>query len=373
MRVKSMSDTVSTDAIDRLTRGLKTVGEPGSSRRLNSFIPNSCVGFKPASRKVGKEHGMSAATVMNVGIDVSKDTLEVSTTGDERAVFGNEDTEFPALTAWLRMRSPQRIVVEATGGYEAAVVAALGAAGLPVIVVNPRQVRSFAKAVGRLAKTDVIDAQVLALFAATIKPELRPLKDEQTRALEVLLNRRHQLLGMLVAERQRLSLAAPSIRSDINAHIAWLVKRLKDSERGLSALLRSSPVWREQENLLSSVQGVGPQTVLSLCALLPELGTLKRKPLAALVGVAPFNCDSGTLRGHRHCFGGRADLRSVLYMATVSAIRCNPVIKPFYQRLVAAGKPKKVALTACMRKLLTILNAMARDHAHWNPNLHQHA
>lgn len=313
---------------------------------------------------------MSDVTLLNVGIDVSKDTLDVATTRDERFSGTNDEAGFLALIDWLRARPAERIVVEATGGYEAPLVAALGSAGLPVIVVNPRQVRDFAKALGRIAKTDVIDATVLALFAAAIKPELRPLKDEQTQALDALLNRRRQLLGMLVAERQRLSLAPAAVRQDIKDHIVWLVKRLKDSDRSLQDFLRSSPLWRERENLFTAVQGVGTQTVLSICALLPELGTLKRKPLAALVGVAPFNCDSGTLRGKRHCFGGRAELRCALYMATLSATRCNPAIKPFYQRLVAAGKPKKVALNACMRKLLTILNAMARDHAQWRPNLH---
>jgi transposase len=313
---------------------------------------------------------MSDVALSNIGIDVSKDTLDVATTRDERFSGANDETGFPALIDWLRAHPAERIVVEATGGYEAPLVAALGSASLPVIVVNPRQVRDFAKALGRMAKTDVIDATVLALFAAAIKPELRPLKDEQTRALDTLLDRRRQLLGMLVAERQRLSHAPAAVRQDIKDHIVWLIKRLKGSDRSLQDFLRSSPLWRERENLLTAVEGVGTQTVLSICALLPELGTLKRKPLAALVGVAPFNCDSGTLRGKRHCFGGRAELRSALYMATLSAIRCNPVIKPFYQRLVAAGKPKKVALNACMRKLLTILNAMARDHAQWRPHLH---
>lgn len=313
---------------------------------------------------------MSDVTLENAGIDVSKDTLDVATTHAERFSGANNEAGFAALIEWLRPRPMERIVIEATGGYEAPLVAALGSASLPVIVVNPRQVRDFAKALGRIAKTDVIDATVLALFAAAIKPELRPLKDEQTRTLDALLDRRRQLLGMLVAERQRLGQAPTTVRQDIQAHIVWLVKRLKDSDRQLLAFLRSSPLWREREQLLTAVQGVGTQTVLSICALLPELGTLKRRPLAALVGVAPFNCDSGTLRGKRHCFGGRATLRSALYMATLSAVRCNPVLKPFYQRLVAAGKPKKVALNACMHKLLTILNAMARDHAQWNPHLH---
>ncbi len=313
---------------------------------------------------------MSDVKLVNVGIDISKDRLDCSTTHGESKSVSNDEAGISELRAWLQSMPVERIVCEATGGYEAAVVAVLGAAKLPIIVINPRQVRDFAKAIGRRAKTDVIDAHVLALFAEAVKPKIRPLKDEQTRELEALLDRRRQLVGMLVSERLRLAPAPNAIRGDIKAHIVWLVKRLKESDRGLDELLRKSPLWRERENLLNAVQGVGKQTILSLCALLPELGTLKRKPLAALVGVAPFNCDSGTFRGKRHCFGGRADLRSALYMATLTAIRFNPVIKPFYQRLLAAGKPKKVALVACMRKLLTILNAMVRDNLAWNPKLH---
>jgi len=307
---------------------------------------------------------------VNVGIDVSKARLDGFATSGESKRVNNDDVGIAELRDWLQSMSVERIVVEATGGYEAAVVAILGAAKLPIVVINPRQGRDFAKAIGRRAKTDDIDAKVLALFAEAVKPEIRPLKDEHTLELGALLERRRQILQMLVAERQRLNIATGPIRTDIKAHIAYLVKRLKDSNGELDKLIRESPLWRERENLLTAVQGVGRQTLVSLCAMLPELGTLKRKPIAALVGVAPFNCDSGTLRGQRHCFGGRAALRATLYMATVSAIRCNPVLKPFYQRLVKAGKPKKVALVACMRKLLTILNAMVRDNAAWKPTLH---
>lgn len=307
---------------------------------------------------------------MCVGIDVSKDTLDVGTTQHEHWSCGNDENGIAALVAGLQGRSIERIVLEASGGYEAAVVAGLAAGNLPVIVVNPRQVRDFAKASGRLAKTDRIDALVLAHFAEQIKPELRPLKDEQTRELEALLSRRRQILSMLTAERQRLTMAAPAVRRDIKEHIHFLIKRLKDSEHGLNEALRASPLWREREELFKPVKGIGKQTLLSLCALLPELGHLNRRKLAALVGVAPFNCDSGTLRGRRRCWGGHADLRTVLYMATVSALRSNPVIRAFYQRLVSAGKAKKLAITACMRKLLTILNAMVRDHSTWNENLH---
>lgn len=313
---------------------------------------------------------MSEHNSINVGIDVSKARLDCFVTSGERKSVNNDDAGIGELCVWLQALSVERIVVEATGGYEAAAVAILGAAKLPIVVINPRQARDFAKAMGRRAKTDAIDAQVLALFAEAVKPEIRPLKDEQTLALDALLERRRQILQMLTAERQRLAQAKGPIRTDIKQHIAYLVKRLKDSQGDLDELIRQSPVWRERESLLTAVQGVGRQTLVSLCAWLPELGRLKRKPIAALVGVAPFNCDSGTLRGQRHCFGGRAALRSILYMATVSAMRCNPVLKPFYQRLLKAGKPKKVAIVACMRKLLTILNAMVRDNAAWNPHLH---
>jgi transposase len=335
---------------------------------LISFIPNSCVGSKPASRKAGERNRMSE--LMNVGIDVSKDTLDVCTSANEAFQCANDPDGIESLVKRLKDLPLERIVLEATGGYEAPVVAGLAAATLPVIVINPRQVRDFAKASARLAKTDRIDAAVLVAFAQAIKPEVRPLKDEQTVALEAVLTRRRQLVGMLTMERQRLAMAAAVVRTELKAHIVWLVKRIKEIDRDLTGLLRESPVWRERENLLGAVKGVGKQTILSLCASLPELGRLNRRQLAALVGVAPFNCDSGTLRGKRRCWGGRADLRAVLYMAAVSAMRCNPVIRVFYQRLVAAGKPKKLALTACMRKLLTILNAMVRDNAAWNPKLH---
>ena len=332
-----------------------------------SFIPNSCAGSQPASRKDGKER---MSEKICVGIDVSKQMLDIGTTQQEHWCCANEEEGLQQLIETLRTRGVERIVLEASGGYEAAVVAALSNASLPVFVVYPRLVRDFAKATGRLAKTDRIDALVLAQFAQAIKPEVRELKDEHTQQLEALLARRRQILAMLTAERQRLALAAPAVRRDIKEHIHFLVKRLKDSNRGLDEMLRASPVWREREELFKPVKGIGKQTLLSLCALLPELGRLERRKLAALVGVAPYNCDSGTLRGRRRCWGGRADLRSVLYMATISALRSNAVIRAFYQRLLKAGKPKKVAITACMRKLLTILNAMVRDNAAWNEKLH---
>lgn len=306
-----------------------------------------------------------------VGIDVSKKTLDIATTGGDIWSCSNQEQDFAELIERLRQPSVELIVLEASGGYEGAVVASLNAAGLPVLVVNPKQVRSFAKALGRLAKTDRLDAQVLAQFAQKIQPEVRALKDEQTQALDALLARRRQILTMLVAERQRLQVAAATVRTDIREHIHFLVKRLKDTDRGLDELIRQTPLWREREELFKPVKGVGQQLLLSLCAGLPELGKLSRQKIAALVGVAPYNCDSGTLRGQRHCWGGRADVRCALYMATLSATRYNPVIRTFYDRLVKAGKAKKLALTACMRKLLTILNAIARDGSAWNEQLHK--
>jgi transposase len=310
-------------------------------------------------------------TLVNVGIDVSKDALDVCISGGESWRCENESAGIDVLVKRLQELAIERIVLEATGGYEAAVVASFAAAKLPVIVLNPRQVRHFAKATGRLAKTDCIDAAVLLAFAEAIKPEVRPLKDEQTLALEAVLTRRRQLLTMLTAERQRLQLAPAPVRGELKAHIAWLVKRIKDLDRNLTDMLRKSPLWREREDLLGAVKGVGKQTVLSLCALLPELGRFNRRQIASLVGVAPFACDSGTMRGKRRCWGGRADLRAVLYMAALSAARCNPVIRAFYQRLLTAGKARKLALVACARKLLCILNAMVRDRAAWNPTLHK--
>jgi transposase len=263
----------------------------------------------------------------------------------------------------------QLIVVEATGGYELALVGRLAQAQLPVVVVNPRQVRQFARALGKLAKTDRIDAAVLVQFGQQAAPEVRPLADAQTQLLDALLTRRQQLLEMIQAERNRLEHAIGPVRTDIRETIAFLVKRLKQTDRDLDDQLRQSPVWREKEQLLKAIPGVGRQMLLTVLATLPELGRIPRKQLAALVGVAPYNCDSGTLRGRRHCWGGRAQTRRVLYMAALSATRCNPQIRPFYQRLLATGKPKKVALVACMHKLLLIMNAMVRDNTVWNPQL----
>lgn len=312
---------------------------------------------------------MNDSSPLVVGIDVAKDTLEVATSSAERWQVSNDPAGQEALRDRLLGVAVGLIVLEATGGYEIAVAAVLAQAGLPAVVVNPRQVRQFARSVGRLAKTDAIDAEVLVRFGVHVAPKVRPLPDEQTRLLEALLTRRRQLLGMIQAERNRLQLARGPVRTDIRQHLAFLVRRLKDIDRDLAARLHASPLWREREELLKAVPGVGQQLLLTVCGALPELGRVPSRQLAALVGVAPYNCDSGTLRGQRHCWGGRADVRGVLYMATLCATRCNPAIRANYQRLLAIGKPRKVALVACMRKLLVILNAMVRDGEPWNPQM----
>jgi transposase len=267
----------------------------------------------------------------------------------------------------LQAIAPQLIVLEATGSYQRAVVAALAAAGLPVAVVNPRQARDFAKATGQLAKTDALDARALAHFAEAVRPMPRPLPDTQADELRALLARRRQLVTMRTAEQNRLGSAPPRLQPDIQAHITWLNTRLTTLDDDLDTTLRASPVWREREELLRSVPGIGPVCARTLLLDLPELGTLNRQRLAALVGVAPLNRDSGTLRGSRTTWGGRAHVRATVYMSTLVAVRYNPVFKAFYERLRAAGKAAKVALTACMRKLLTILNAMVKHHAPWQP------
>jgi transposase len=312
---------------------------------------------------------MNDSSPLVVGIDVAKDTLEVATSSAERWQVSNDPAGQEALRDRLLGVAVGLIVLEATGGHEIAVAAVLAQAGLPAVVVNPRQVRQFARSVGRLAKTDAIDAEVLVRFGVHVAPKVRPLPDEQTRLLEALLTRRRQLLGMIQAERNRLQLARGPVHTDIRQHLAFLVRRLKDIDRDLAARLHASPLWREREKLLKAVPGVWQQLLLTVCGALPELGRVPSRQLAALVGVAPYNCDSGTLRGQRHCWGGRADVRGVLYMATLCATRCNPVIRANYQRRLATGKPRKVALVACMRKLLVILNAMVRDGEPWNPQM----
>jgi len=305
-------------------------------------------------------------TEVYVGIDVAKDWLDVAQRpGGEAWRVSSDETGVAALVERLKGVRPTLVVLEATGGLQIPAVAALAAAGLRTVVVNPRQVRQFAGATGRLAKTDAIDAQVLAQFGEAVRPEIRPLPGATTRELSALVNRRRQLIEMLTAEKNRLRLAMENVRPNIEAHIRWLEGELLDLEGGLSEVIRSSPVWRAQHNLLRSVPGVGPVLSSVLLADLPELGKLSRKEVAALVGVAPLNRDSGLFRGRRQVWGGRSHVRTALYMAALAAIRHNPVIKSFYQHLLSGGKPKKVALTACMRKLLTILNAMVRHQTPW--------
>jgi transposase len=306
------------------------------------------------------------APLRYVGIDVSKATLDVATHPTIEAwQTTNDPAGIQALVRRLRRRRPALIVLEATGGYEHPVVAACAAAGLPVVVANPRQIRDFARATGHLAKTDTIDAAILALFAARVQPAVRPLPAADARTLDALLTRRRQLLEMLTAETNRLEHAPPAVRPGITAHIRWLEQQLQDVDHDLAAMIQQSPVWRAKEDLLRSVPGIGPVISRTLLGELPELGTLDRKQIAALVGVAPLNRDSGTMRGRRLVWGGRAPVRAALFMGALVAARRNPVIRTFYLRLLAAGKPKKVALIACARKLLVILNAMARTNTPW--------
>ena len=301
-----------------------------------------------------------------VGIDVAKVRVDVAIRpGGDRCEVSNDEAGIAALVVQMQELNPAALVLEASGGLELPLVAALAAASLPVVVVNPRQVRDFAKATGRLAKTDALNAAVLAHFAEAVRPPLRPLRDAETQDLNSLVTRRQQVVAMLVAERNRLSSAAMAVRPRVEAHILWLKQELDDLDKNLRDTLRRSPVWREKDDLLRSVPGIGEQISLTLLAYLPELGTLNRRQIAALVGVAPFNRDSGTLRGKRTVWGGRAGVRSALYMGAMVASRHNPVIRDFYQRLLSAGKPKKVALTACMRKLLTILNSMLKNGTSW--------
>ena len=301
-----------------------------------------------------------------VGIDVAQAEVAVAVApSGEHWTSGTDAAALQALGVRLQALAPQLIVLEATGGLEAPVVAELAEAGLPLVVANPRQVRHFARALGRLAKTDALDAAVLALFAERVRPAPRPLPDADARHLGALLARRRQLLEMLVAEQHRLARAESAVMRDVKVHIAWLRKRLAGLDDDLARLIKASPVWRAKDDLLQSVPAVGPVLALTLIAELPELGTLNRKQIAALVGVAPLNRDSGLWRGKRLVWGGRASVRTTLYLAAMCATRFNPTIRTFYQRLLAAGKPKKVAQIACARKLLTILNAMARSGTPW--------
>jgi transposase len=314
----------------------------------------------------------SPSPAINIGIDVSKETLDIAVhETDTHWTSKHEGIEFPELIKQLRSLTPTRIIIEASGGLEHLLVSYLAAAGLPVIVLNPRQVRDFARATGQLAKTDRLDALVLARMGAVLQPTVRPLKSAETQELEALVNRRAQLVEMLTAERLRLQQAQQQQRktivADLKAHISWLQKRLDQAEDDLSQRLRSSSLWRETDQRLQSVPGVGPITALVLIAELPELGHFSNKQLVALCGLAPHARDSGKWHGKRTTRGGRGRVRTALYMAALVATKHNPVIKTFYLRLLRAGKEKKVALTACMRKLLVILNAMFRNQTSWQP------
>lgn len=311
---------------------------------------------------------MTKDLILFVGIDVSKATLDVHIrpTG-EHLSFTNDEVGVADLTKGLKRLRPSLVLMEATGGMEVHVVAALGVQNLPVVVINPRQVRDFARATGELAKTDRIDASVLSLFAERLRPEVRPLPDEATRDFEARLTRRRQVLEMLVAEKQRVATARPAVAKPIRAHIKYLERQLTEIDEDLKQTIAKSPLWRAKDDLLRSFKGVGPVFSRTILAELPELGQLNRKQIAKLVGVAPLAYDSGKFRGQRHIWGGRPHVRSVLYMATLAAIRFNPVITSYYQHLTSQGKPRKVAVVACMRKTIVILNAMVRTGKAWSP------
>jgi transposase len=306
--------------------------------------------------------------VIAVGIDVSKSTLVVAVEPSGQSwVTDTTSAAIDTLVARLQALTPTIVVLEATGGYERTVTAHCAAAGLPVAVINPRQVRAFAQALGRTAKTDAIDAVLLAQFGVRVQPAVRPIADAETQALAALVLRRRQLVEMIGMERRRLEQAPPTgkITRDLRNHIRWLERRVENVDDEIGTAIQASPVWRVQDDLLRSVPGIGPTTARTLLAELPELGRLDRRAVAALVGVAPLNCDSGQHRGQRHIWGGRASVRAALYMAAVSAARHNPVLRVFYRRLRDAGKPAKVALVATMRKLLTIVNAMLKHQTRW--------
>ena len=306
-----------------------------------------------------------------VGIDVSKHCLDVAVwpTGEAWQV-SHDALGISRLVEHLAEVAPRLIVLEATGGIEMALAGELASSHLAVAVVNPRQVRDFARAAGKLAKTDALDAHVLAHFAQAMQPSSRPLPTPEVQELRALVARRRQLVEMMTAEKNRYHTATRRLRPQLQEHIRWLEAHLEGLDRDLGDFIRSSPLWKDKDQVLRSAPGVGPVLSMTLLSDLPELGALNRGEIAALVGVAPFNRDSGALRGKRTVWGGRSQVRAALYMATLVATRFNPVLRAFYQRLCDAGKPKKVALTACMRKLLTILNVMVKHHRHWNPVAH---
>jgi transposase len=301
-----------------------------------------------------------------VGIDVSKEWLDVGVLPSRSLErFSNDESGHAKLVESVRSREPTLVVLEATGGYQTRVVTALVVAKIPAAVVNPRQVREFARSIGKLAKTDAIDALVLARFGESVRPEPRALKDDETLELEALVTRRRQIVDMITAESNRLQVAPRTMQADIRDHIEWLKKRLKDHDLEIGRAIERSPIWRAKEDLLRGIPGVGRITVVTLLSELPELGQLSGKQIAALVGVAPLNRDSGKMRGRREIWGGRPTVRRCLYMAAVAATRFNVVIRAFYDRMLDAGKTKKAALVACMRKLIVIMNAMVRRNEPW--------
>ena len=309
---------------------------------------------------------MTSSNPLYIGIDVSKATLDIDAYPQSHAAqFRNDDIGRHQLIDLLLDLMPALIVLEATGGLESPIAGDLAMAGLCVAVINPRQARDFAKAIGVLAKTDAVDAHVLARFAEAIKPEVRPLKSNEMMALDSVLTRRRQIVEMITAETNRHAQAAGKIAKQIAQHLIWLRKRLSEADDDLDGAIQQSPLWQAKSDLMTSVPGVGKITATSLLAELPELGNLARREISALVGVCPFSRESGKHKGRRAIWGGRASVRAVLYMAALVASRHNPVIKAFYQKLLAAGKVKKVALVACMRKLLVILNAMIKNNTPW--------
>lgn len=352
-----------------LLRAPKPARERCSRSAASTDNPNSHLGLCPSDKPASARKGAVSNPSWYVGVDVSKDWLDIAWLGPEKLAerVANSPEGVSKLLAACRGRSVERIVFEATGKLESLAVFELAAAGLPVVVINPRQVRDFAKALGLLAKTDRIDASVLALFASRIQPEVRPLPDETTREFQEKLARRRQLVQMQTAERNRLQAAlGKRVRASIQAVLALLERQLGELDDDLEQAVRKSPIWSEKEELLLSVPAIGKHTARNLLANLPELGQCSRQRISRLVGLAPLNRDSGRMRGYRAIGGGRAHVRQALYMATLVATRWNPLIARHYQKLLAAGKRKKVALVACMRKLLVILNAMLRDGQPWH-------
>lgn len=356
-------------------RLFETVGESWASQPARGnpeqlIGPNEPVSHARPGQRENKE-GDPVSNEVFVGLDVSKAHLDLAIhPSGETWQVDHDDAGIAQVVQRLRDLAPTSVVMEATGGLETVVAVALTTADVRVAVVNPRQVRAFAKATGRLAKNDRLDAQVLAHFGEAVRPPARPLPDAATRRLNSLVTRRRQLVSMLTAEQNRRARTPAGVtQRDIDVHIAWLRRRLKGVDGLMRGALKESPVWQAKDELLRGVPGVGPILSTTLLAELPELGHLPRRQIAALVGVAPFNRDSGTLRGRRQVWGGRAPVRQMLYLGTLSATRCNPVIRSFYERLRAGGKTPKVALTACMRKLLVICNAVCQHQTMWDPTM----